>query len=223
MDTSPVSRILEDWNAVANKARRPSVAPHRVVVRTGLPGGTLVGAGFLVVALLAAGIWLGRPGMNGPGGFSPAPTATPTSTPTSAGTTPNCDPTAVEAVITIWEGAAGHRIADVELANIGPVSCLVDTLMRPQLVDGDGSVLINGASPSPSTLILLDPGDVLSTLVQAGNYCGPDPAPPVSVAFIYGDGDSIVATPLTPTDVTLPPCLGASGSAGTIEMQPWAP
>ena len=46
--------------------------------------------------------------------------------------------------------------------------------------------------------------------------------PPVSVAFVLTGGGRIVATPFSPTDATLPPCNGAPGSAGDIEMQPWA-
>jgi len=122
----------------------------------------------------------------------------------------------------MWEGAAGHRIAHVEMTNSGSDPCTLPTLARPQLVDGRGSVLINGSEPASSDLLSVDPGAVLTTLVQDGNYCGPAPVAPVSVAFVVPEG-RIVATPASPTDVTLPPCLGAPGSAGTIEMQPWAP
>ena len=31
------------------------------------------------------------------------------------------------------------------------------------------------------------------------------------------------ATPVSPTDATVPPCNGDPGSAGSIDMQPWAP
>ena len=105
----------------------------------------------------------------------------------------------------------------------GSGACTLPAVAKPQLLDGNGEVLIDGSSPTSSAMIELAPGAVLRTLVQAGNYCGPDPAPPVSVAFVLSDGGSIVADPVSPTDVTVPPCLGASGSAGTIEMQPWAP
>ena len=60
---------------------------------------------------------------------------------------------------------------------------------------------------------------------QAGNYCGPAPAAPVTVAFVLAGGTGrVVALPFSATDTSgVPPCLGAPGSAGNIEMHPWAP
>jgi hypothetical protein len=122
----------------------------------------------------------------------------------------------------MWEGAAGHRIAHVEVTNDRSVPCILETTARPQLVDGNGTVLIDSANPPASKTVLVNPGDVLTTLVQAGNYCGPAPARWVSVAFLLSSGGLIVASPATPTDMTVPPCLGSSQPA-TIEMQPLAP
>jgi len=236
MDESRVTRILEDWSAVAGAARRPAAAPRPVAVRTGLPGGTLAGAGVLVVAVVLAGVLLGRQDPDGFGGSTPStpldPTPTSTSSPPastpSAVTSPGltlgpCDLATLTARITMWEGAAGHRIAHVELTSADPNTCLVEQTATPQLVDGNGSVLIDGSRPTSYAPLVASPGELLDTLVQAGNYCGPAPAPPVSVAFVLSDGGRFVATPFSPTDSTIPPCLGAAGSAGTIEMQPWAP
>lgn len=152
---------------------------------------------------------------------SPTPTPSPTPSPTPQPTIGPCDAASLAARITAWEGAAGHRIADVELTNAGTVSCRLATLARPQLVDGHGSVLIDGTDPGPSKALTFAPGDVVKTFVQDANYCGPDPVAPVSVAFVVDGGGRFVATPLSPTDTTVPPCNGA-GSAADIEMQPWA-
>jgi hypothetical protein len=92
--------------------------------------------------------------------------------------------------------------------------------MEPQLVDGRGAVLIDGAEPGTSAEMSFAPGAVVTTLVQASNYCGPAPVAPVSVAFVVPEGRT-VATPVSPTDQTLPPCNGP-GSPGSIEMHPWA-
>ncbi len=163
---------------------------------------------------------------------TPSPTASPTvaslpatATPPSSAAAGPCDPTQLVARITAWEGAAGHRIATVELTNTASSTCLVATLLQPQLVDGTGAVLIDGTPPASSATVSMGPGGVLKTLVQDGNYCGPTPAAPVSVAFVFPGGlGRIVATPLSATDTSgVPPCLGAPGSAGDIEMQPWAP
>jgi hypothetical protein len=169
------------------------------------------------------------------GGGTPSPTATtralPTTTAAPTATTAAspaqgpCDPARLVARITLWEGAAGHRIAHVELTNTASAACQVADLATPQLVDGTGAVLIDGTPPASSSTLSMTPGAVFKTLVQDGNYCGPAPAPPVSVAFVFPGGlGRIVATPLSATDTSgLPPCLGAPGSAGDIEMQPWAP
>jgi len=134
-----------------------------------------------------------------------------------------CDNATLAARITLWEGAAGHRIAHVELTNTGSSACVVRATLRPQLVDGNRSVLIDGAAPAGSDpLLTLAPGKTLKTLVQDGNYCGPAPVAPVSVAFVLADGSYVLAAPVSPTDATVPPCLG-SGSKADIEMQPWAP
>jgi uncharacterized protein DUF4232 len=225
MEPTRVSRLLEEWNAVANHARRPAAPPRGVVVGRRLPSATLTGAGFIAVALVLASVLLSRQDPNNVGGVTPPPSVNPTAapTPTAAPAIDLCGPENVTAQITMWEGAAGHRIADVELTNAGSGACTLPAVAKPQLLDGNGEVLIDGSSPTSSQMIELAPSAVLRTLVQAGNYCGPDPAPPVSVAFVLSDGGSIVADPVSPTDVTVPPCLGPSGSAGTIEMQPWAP
>jgi hypothetical protein len=133
-----------------------------------------------------------------------------------------CDADLLNARITTWEGAAGSRIASVKLTNAGPTSCLIDTLDRPQLVGGDGSVRIDGKDPTTTDHLTLAPRAVVTTLVEASNDCKPAPVPPISVAFVQADGQRIVARPLNATDTTDPPCNGA-GSPATIDMHPWAP
>ena len=224
MDPSRPNRILEDWSAVAGEARRPDAAPRPVVVRSGLPGATLAGASLIVVGLVVAGVLLGRPAPNNAVGSSPSPqepgpSATASSSPGSGDA---CRPDDVDARITLWEGAAGSRIADVELKNTGSRVCALETMAKPQLVSGGGDVLIDGSAPRGTTVLSFAPGDVVKTLVRASNYCRPAPQPPVSVAFVTSDESLFVATALSPTDMTLPPCNGAPGSAGSIEMQPWA-
>jgi hypothetical protein len=229
MDPSRPKRILDDWAAVASEARRPAAAPRPVVIRSGLPGATLAGASLVVVGIVIAGVLLGRQAPIGDVGSSPSPvtmpSASPSASPTASSSAPadgSCDPAKVSARITLWEGAAGSRIANVELTNGGSEPCTVAAMARPQLVDGRGAVLIDGSTPQPAGSITLAPGEVFKTLVQASNYCGPMPQLPVSVAFVFGDGVRIVAAPFSATDDTLPPCNGAPSSPGTIEMHPWA-
>jgi len=224
MDPSRPNRILDDWAAVASEARRPSSAPRPVAVRSGLPGATLAGASLIVVGLFVAGVLLGRPGLSDTVGTSPSPqgpvASDPSASPSSSGGL--CRPEDVDARITMWEGAAGSRIADVELKQTGSVPCGLETMAIPRLVNGHGDVLIAGSAPARTTTIRFAPGEVVRTLVRTSNYCGPAPEPPVTVGFVTSYDALFVATPPSPTDTTLPPCNGTPGSAGTIEMQPWA-
>ncbi len=249
MDPSRPDRILEEWNAVADGARRPSTPPRRVTIRAGSAGLSLAGVGVVAVVLLATAVWLGRPGSTGPGGVvpsgspsativetpapsaSPAPTPTPSPTPaptptvaptpTATPTIGACAPAALAAKITLWEGAAGSRIADIEVTNSGRDTCTLEKLERPQLIDGAGRVLIDGTAPTSGGVIELTPGGRATTLVEASNYCGAAPVPPVQVAFVLRDGKRFIAAPPTPTDATVPPCNGP-GQPAVIGMQPWA-
>ena len=132
-----------------------------------------------------------------------------------------CQAEDVDAEITRWEGAAGSRIADIELTNVGGRACSVPSLMRLQLVDGAGTVLIDGAEPTNATFLTVPPDVVLTTLVEASNYCGGAPSPRVTVDFLLGKELLFLATPLTDSDGTLPPCNGP-GSPASIQMQPWS-
>ena len=53
------------------------------------------------------------------------------------------------------------------------VACTINALARPQLVNGNGSVLINGAAAAGSPTLTLAAGAVVKALVQDDNYCGP--------------------------------------------------
>jgi hypothetical protein len=169
-------------------------------------------------------------GTAGPGGSVPDITTTdepgtsegaPTPTPITG--TGFCDPASLYAEIISWDAGAGHRTATVQLTNIGDAGCKVHSLAKPQLIGGDGAVLIQGTDPTSNTVLTVAPNDVLTSMVQDANYCGPTPAAPITVAFILPSGEGrVIANPVSPDDVEgLPPCNG-SGS-GDIEMQPWSP
>ena len=167
-----------------------------------------------------------------PSAPAPSPTSVPTSEPTTTpapvaspvAVIPLCNPAHLAARITRWDAGQGHRTANVEVTNTASATCKIRALDQAQLVDGHGSVIINGQLPVASKLLVMAPGSVLSTLVDADNYCGPAPIAPVKVAFIYPGGvGRFVATPFSPTDLSgVPPCMGA-GSGAAIVMQPWAP
>jgi hypothetical protein len=151
-----------------------------------------------------------------------SPTASPTPTPTPTPALALCASTDLSARITLWEGAAGSRIAHVDLTNDGSTRCQVATLDKPQLLGGYKAILIDGTHPASPATIKLDAGSTLTTLVQTANYCGADPVAPVTIAFVRGDGSRVVAAPESATDTTVPPCNGP-GQPGQIDMHPWAP
>ena len=182
-----------------------------------------------VLAFVVGGCTAPGGGASGPGSTGPGQeaTASPSSaSPTAGGSIARaCEAAHLAARITQWEGAAGHRIATVELRNAGPEPCTVPALMQPQLVDATGAVLIEGAPPEAWEPITVPGGGTLTTLVQDGNYCRPAPLEPVTIAFVLpAGGGRIVATNESTTGLSgVPPCSSdpGSGAAGDIEMQPW--
>lgn len=179
----------------------------------------IIGAGALLIAALGVALGGGARGLFGPNATA---TALSPATPTDAAPTPIiCGPNELDARVTAWDGAAGHRTATVEVRNRSAATCWIPNLAQPELVDGDGTPLILGEQPTSVTLIEMARGDMLHTLVQDGNYCGPAPKAPVRVAFLQADA-LIVAEALSPTDVSgVPGCSGTSGPTNDIQMQPW--
>jgi hypothetical protein len=160
-------------------------------------------------------------------GPTASPTASPRPTVAPTPTTPAvvaCGPATVSVRVVQWEGAAGSRIATVELQNTGSGSCTIASVDRPQLVDGAQKILIDGATPTAAPDVEVAPGGKLTAMVRTGNYCGPvAPTAPVTVAFVLPDGSRLVAEPQSATDLFgVPPCNGPETPA-SIDMQPWQP
>lgn len=193
-----------------------------------------------IAAILVIGVvgftLINSKGALGPGS-SPSPTATapvviptigPDPSPSPAGVA-DCTPGVLAARVVGWDGAAGSRIAEVKLTNTGSAPCLTATLDRVALVslpafELDGSALIQGKNPTSPQPLTLAAGETVTAGVAASNYCGAEPAAPVTVAFELSNGGGIVtAAPVNQTDVSgVPPCNGP-GSPGSVQMQPWAP
>jgi len=242
MEPTRSDQILDEWSSVARSATPPGPPPHAATTSVAGAGISLAGAAVLVVALVAVFAVLGnRPVSSGPAGLpsaspspspsvavaipappTPPPSATPTPTPTptpSPSLIADCNTADLTTQITLWEGAAGSRIGHVQLTNNGSGTCSTADTWQPVLVDGQGRALIEGRPSTNATRIILPAGQVVTTLVLVSNYCGPTPAPPVSLSFVV-DGTTVTATPESATDTTTPPCNGP-GQPGSIEMQPW--
>lgn len=205
--------------------------------------GSIAAAGLLAAATIGIALGAGGKGPSGPVAVATAspttsPTASPTHAPTSVSTAaPTVAPTPVPTVrpiaacgpsdltlrVVSWNGAAGQRIATLKLTNTSAVACTFPTLTRPELLDGTNRVLLEGAKPGAPKPLTLAPGKSLGSMAQDSNYCGSTPVAPVTVAIVLANGQRVIGTPLSPTDLTgVPPCNGA-GSPGYIEMQAWAP
>jgi len=74
MERSRADRILANWDSISRQAMPPGL-PRRSAVTTGLPASTLSAAVVLVLAIAAAGIWLGLP--RGEGQLGAEPSASP--------------------------------------------------------------------------------------------------------------------------------------------------
>jgi len=197
--------------------------------------GWIAAAGLLAAATIGISLGAGGKGPSGPVAITTAsptasPTAAPTSAPTAAATPvptvrpiPACVPSDLSLRVVSWGGAAGQRIATLKLTNTSAVACTFPSLTRPELLDGTNRILFEGAKPGAAKQLTLAAGKSLGSMAQDSNYCGPTPVAPVTVAIVLANGQRVVGTPLTPTDVTgVPPCNGA-GNPGYIEMQAWVP
>jgi hypothetical protein len=206
-----------------NPRRRRFGAARRLFVLSATAKFGAAIAAVLVIGVVGFSLMLSKNPSIGGVGATASPIVTDLPTP-SAGVA-LCAASDLTARIISWDGAAGHRTATVELKNAGAAPCETATVDRPQLVGGDGTVLIEGIAAVAPTTMTLAAGQVVTALVQDGNYCNDIPVAPITVAFVLSSGEGrIVATPVTPTDTDgLPPCNGDANSAGTIEMQAWAP
>src|SRR3990172_1844490 len=123
-----------------------------------------------LVAVVLAGLAVGACGTQGAPRISPVPppVATAASKPEPSETVPAqplaaCHTADLAVRVVSWEGAAGSRIGSVELVNSGAGRCTVFALAQPQLLDGAGSTLIEGAHPPVSEGLVIAPRGALST------------------------------------------------------------
>jgi heat shock protein HslJ len=85
MERSRADKILADWDEISRAAVRPGV-PTRTTLTTALPGSMLAGVAVLVIAIAAAGVWLGLSRGTG--------TTEPSASPTEPSPTETHGPTA---------------------------------------------------------------------------------------------------------------------------------
>jgi hypothetical protein len=181
------------------RSRGPLGATGRVV----LIGATVAAAAVLTIVLTR----LPPPATSGVGSggsvssSASAPTASPT--PDVAAACPaggfawSTDP---------WTGAAGSRGTNILLRGVTSLgACRIDGAVSVEIRDADGERLIEN---SATTHQHVEAGDVLELGIAWSNWCGPDPAQPLS-AVLQLPGDS-TEVPLIPSDgeILVPPCNG---------------
>ena len=171
-----------------------------------------------------------------PSGTSPvapttAPTLLPTETPASPTTTPTelatgisgappCTAANLKASHGIVEGAAGSRLTSVVL--VADVTCSVDAFPAFGLRGADGTELLGSAAGGPGR-IDLDPHASYESAVSFGNWCGTDPAFPLSLELRIGAEEVTVTGSSFPDEGDMPPCNGGGGpllEAGAWEASP---
>ncbi|HEX7949397.1 MAG TPA: hypothetical protein VF494_03535 [Candidatus Limnocylindrales bacterium] len=229
IDAGRIAQLAAVAGGGAARARRGGVAPTLL----GRIGWLLAGAA-LAAGLIGGASWAGG---NGLLGAAPTPSPTlvavaptrspaPSSAPTPASTEPPskaCQLANLSAKIADWTGAAGNRVATVVLGNVGAGPCVLVAAQRPQLVDGTGAVLIDGTDPTNPGKLTLARGEAVTTEVDVANYCGATPTAPVTLAFVFANGERLTAQARNASDTFgLPECMGPGGP-GMITMYPWAP
>ncbi len=141
-----------------------------------------------------------------------------------ASSAPACTASQLSARILDWQGAAGSRLADIELVNTSFSACAIRNNPRVRMVSGHGATLLNGpaASRTGATHVLAGLG-FLKAEAGASNYCGHPYTRPVTLQFVLpGTLGAVLAIPVSATDISgVPPCNGAPGSAGDISMHAW--
>lgn len=200
-------------------------------------------AGALAAVLaVAVGVWrFGPSGTSGIGtdaspSSSPSPSAEASAETSAVIATPEPSSTAVAGPVACqvgdlkgsilgWQGAAGSRIADVEVRNTGSAACELRATGL-QLIDGTGHVLIDSAAasskPSLGKAVLVAAGARVTTEVRVANYCGSDGTLPIAIGIEVAPGGArLLVKPAAgvSSSEAVPPCMGSVGP--TIDMNGW--
>ena len=150
----------------------------------------------------------------------PAMTLGPTSTPIATdtvGATP-CGLDDLKASHGLVEASGDSRVTEIVLVSAG--SCSINLFPGVGLRDAAGAPLVESPSAGPGRLDLV--ADVAyRSQVRLANWCAPEPAFPLSLALVVGDGAIEVTGSSFPEDGELPPC--ATEGATVLEASAWNP
>ena len=151
-----------------------------------------------------------------------APSAPPTILPTTAATAaagaPACTAADLKASHGLVEGAAGSRLTTVVL--VAQVACSIDAYPAVGLRDAHRAVLV-GAVAGGAGRIDLDPDRSYESQVRFGNWCGTEPAFPLTLELEIAGEEVAVTGSSFPDEGEMPPCNGGGGPV--LEARAWAP
>jgi hypothetical protein len=156
---------------------------------------------------------------------SPAPTPgataseSPTASPEDTGSgVAACVPADLKASHGIVEGTAGSRETEVVL--VTAVRCALPAWPDVQLRDGLGVALVAGSSGGSGETVV-QPGGSYVSAVQLSNWCGAEPAYPLTLDLLL-DGESVAVSGGPFADEgDLPPCAG--GDLPILSGTAWTP
>jgi hypothetical protein len=130
-----------------------------------------------------------------------------------------CEAVDLDATITRWEGAAGSRIAWLDVTNHGDRECLLGAPTSAKLLysGAQAAVATTGSQPI-GTNVQLGADQTERLMVRVANWCTAAPAKRVSLDLTLSTGAAFVAEPASGVTFDPPPCNGP-GQPATMDIQ----
>jgi hypothetical protein len=164
----------------------------------------LAGAG--VAGAVAVAVLAGAFAGHGPGVGSGSQSAA-----ASAPTLGDCGASDVSMTAEPWGGAAGSRgtVVTVTLA-AARTACLLSSTVHAQVVDANGTKVIDGVSPTDAgPFVRLDADASFEVGIDWSNWCDAQPSAPLTLSVGFGDrAASTAGTPGSIPGSAVPPCSG---------------
>ena len=175
----------------------PAGPRRSMVPRAALFAGAAL-AGALAVAVVTGILSGPRPDLGSDG--SPSAQA-------SASVPGDCGPSDVALSAEPWGGAAGSRgtVVTIALASAG-LPCNLPKSAVAEVVDANGKHLVKGATPTSDGSVVLGPDASFQIGVAWSNWCGSEPAAPMTLFVGFG--------------VQVPAPAGATGSMPATAVPP---
>jgi hypothetical protein len=130
-----------------------------------------------------------------------------------------CEAVDLDASITRWEGAAGSRIAWLDVTNHGDAECLLGAPTAAKLLYSGEAVTVATTGTRPiGKNVDLGADQTERLMVRVANWCTAAPTKPVSVDLTLSTGAGFVAEPASGVTFDPPPCNGA-GQPATMDIQ----